>query len=240
LAAVLGRKKNAEALLRLCRIDRCNPGEGLRSIEGPEPLTPTLSHKGRGGALPSLSQIGLRQPLDTLFIARSLRTTDLPVVPMCRSSTKLRLIPNQIYISRRPVLTQRGVSRSSRTLERDAMDAGGAADERVDLRTAKSCGPDAPTLASSRRRQLRRRRWQTSPVTEESAKETVNTIAQGMPGESGGPVVTMLVWFLFLPHARLRVRRAPGIPCALVFEAKDSCTTRAQSAPRGYFCHART
>jgi hypothetical protein len=35
--------------------------------------------------------------------------------------------------------------------ERDAMDAGGAADERADLRTAKSCGPDAPTLASSRR-----------------------------------------------------------------------------------------
>src|ERR1700732_1319670 len=98
---------------------------------------------------------------------------------MCRSSTKLRLIPNQIYISRRPVLIQRGVSRSSRTLERDAMDAGGAADERVALRTAKSCGPDAPTLASSRWRQLRRRRWQTSPVTEESAKETVKTIAQG-------------------------------------------------------------
>src|ERR1700687_2409021 len=30
------------------RIDRCDPGEGLRSIEGPEPLTPTLSHKGEG------------------------------------------------------------------------------------------------------------------------------------------------------------------------------------------------
>jgi len=27
----------------------------------------------------------------------------------------------------------------------------------------------------------RRRRWQTSPITGESAKETVNTIAQGMP-----------------------------------------------------------
>ena len=29
------------------------------------------------------------------------------------------------------------------------MDAGGAADERAALRTEKSCGPDAPTLASS-------------------------------------------------------------------------------------------
>src|SRR5258708_15135466 len=38
--------------------------------------------------------------------------------------------------------------------------------------------------------QFRRRRWQTSPVTGESAKETVKTIAQGMPGDSGEPVVT--------------------------------------------------
>jgi hypothetical protein len=58
------------------------------------------------------------------------------------------------------------------------------------LRTAKSCGPDAPTLASSWRRQLRWRRWQTSPVTGESAKETVKTIARGMPGVSGVTVVT--------------------------------------------------
>ena len=32
---------------------------------------------------------------------------------------------------------------------RDAMDAGGAADESADLRTAKPRGPDVPTLASS-------------------------------------------------------------------------------------------
>src|SRR6202043_2772549 len=34
------------------RIARCDPGEGLRSIERPEPLTPTLSRKGRGSSLP--------------------------------------------------------------------------------------------------------------------------------------------------------------------------------------------
>src|SRR5881398_3394818 len=34
------------------RIDRCDPGEGLRSIDRPEPLTPALSHKGRGSAPP--------------------------------------------------------------------------------------------------------------------------------------------------------------------------------------------
>ena len=51
----------------------------------------------------------------------------------------------------------------------DAMDAGGARDESAYLRTAKSCGPDAPTLASSWRKRFRRRRWQESPVTGESA-----------------------------------------------------------------------
>ncbi len=44
---------------------------------------------------------------------------------------------------------ERGVSRSSRTLGRDAMDAISAADESAVLRTAKSCGPDAPMLASN-------------------------------------------------------------------------------------------
>jgi hypothetical protein len=43
------------------RIDRCDPGEGLRSIDRPRPLTPTLSHKGRGGAPPSV------QVLDSIF-----------------------------------------------------------------------------------------------------------------------------------------------------------------------------
>src|SRR5712664_1593566 len=59
-------------------------------------------------------------------------------------------------------------------------------------RTAKSCGPDAPTLASSSRScvgptGLRQnlsvgRRWQKSPVTGESTKETVKTIACGNAG----------------------------------------------------------
>jgi hypothetical protein len=49
------------------------------------------------------------------------------------------------------------------------MDAMAAQDERRYSRTAKSCGPDAPTLASSLRF-TRRRRWQESPVTGESTK----------------------------------------------------------------------
>ena len=79
-------------------------------------------------------------------------------------------------------------------------------------RTAKSCGPDAPTLASSLQVVTFRRWWQESPVTEESAKETVKTTAQGMPVDGGVPVVTTLVCF-FISHARLRVRTAhPAFP----------------------------
>src|ERR1700720_3642194 len=68
------------------------------------------------------------------------------------------------------------------------------------LRAAKSWGPDAPTLASSLWRRIgptgflmchfRRRRWQKSPVTGESTKETVKTIACGNAGCSGATVVT--------------------------------------------------
>jgi hypothetical protein len=49
------------------------------------------------------------------------------------------------------------------------------------MRTAKSCGPGAPTLAS-RLRNIRKRRWQESPVTGESTKQAVKTIAQGKLG----------------------------------------------------------
>ena len=67
----------------------------------------------------------------------------------------------------------------------DAVDADCALRRGRMRRTAKSCGPDAPTLASSFVELSAKRRWQESPVTEESAKEAVKTIAWGMPGETG-------------------------------------------------------
>jgi hypothetical protein len=57
-------------------------------------------------------------------------------------------------------------------------------------RTAKSCGPDAPTLASSWRKRFRRRWWQESPVTRESPKQPLTPSRAGMPGDSGATVVT--------------------------------------------------
>jgi hypothetical protein len=99
----------------------------------------------------------------------------------------------------------------------NAMDVSALRGERRVKRTAKSCGPDAPTLASSVRKMLRRRRWQQSPVTGESTKETVKTIAQGRPDCSGEPVVTMLVCFYFCTRG-CGCGRASGFPCALCFE----------------------
>jgi hypothetical protein len=57
--------------------------------------------------------------------------------------------------------------------------------------------------------------WQQARLTREITKETVKTIARGMPGVSGVTVVTTLVCF-FISHTRLRAQRAPGVPCALV------------------------
>jgi hypothetical protein len=54
--------------------------------------------------------------------------------------------------------------------------------------------------------------WQTSPVTKESTKETVKTIARGMPGETGVTVVTLLVCFvLFCTRGCGRIER-PAFP----------------------------
>src|SRR6202035_2342333 len=79
------------------------------------------------------------------------------------------------------------------------------------LRTAKSCGPDAPTLASSVAEVSARRWWQESPVTRESAKETVKTIARGMPDVSGVTVVTNACAFYHCARGCGRAER-PAFP----------------------------
>jgi hypothetical protein len=83
-------------------------------------------------------------------------------------------------------------------------------------------GPDTPLSAGDGDKKAR------SPG---SAKETVKTIAQETPGVSGEPVVTMLVCF-FNSHARLRVQRAPGFPCALCFETACFFVQLGRAAPR--------
>jgi len=82
-------------------------------------------------------------------------------------------------------------------------------------RTAKSCGPDAPTLASSWRRCFRIALATVARKPGHRGERDISckTIARGMPGVSGVTVVTNAR--VFYHHARLRAQPAPGIPCAL-------------------------
>jgi hypothetical protein len=83
----------------------------------------------------------------------------LPVVPICRNPTALISPPNQRHFTPHPV-PQEGRTRRHERWVRDAVDADATRDERRLRRTAKSCGPDTPTLVSSLRVKIRRRRWQ--------------------------------------------------------------------------------
>ena len=67
-------------------------------------------------------------------------------------------LPQISGISHRPALDKRGASRSSGTLSAGCDGRGTSTDERCCTRTAKSCGPGAPWLASSWRRCLASRR----------------------------------------------------------------------------------
>src|SRR5712672_1447607 len=86
-------------------------------------------------------------------------------------------------------------------------------------RTAKSCRSDAPMLASSLLEGAQAT-VSNKPGHRGEREVSRKTIAWGMPGRSGVTVVTMLVC-LFLSHTRLRVHRAPGIPCALYYRGQD-------------------
>jgi hypothetical protein len=105
---------------------------------------------------------------------------------------------------------------------RDAMDAFGAADECTDKRTAKSRGPDIPTLISGATRKRCHLRRQKSPVSGASAKEAVKTIAQGRPDRSGEPVVDYLRAFHFCTRSCGCIW-ASGFPCALHFGVAHLC-----------------
>ena len=79
-------------------------------------------------------------------------------------------------------------------------------------RTAKSCGPGAPTLALSERSDplmtVARK-----PGSPRRSRISRNTIAQGRPVAPAEPVVLPRA---FLLHADHGCQPAPGLPCALV------------------------
>jgi hypothetical protein len=183
--------------------------------------------------------------LDWPVIDRNPRVPDLGgVSSLLRKNISVRARPKSLLHPRRLVPLEGRIAIVT-DAGRDAVDAGGASDE------GANCGRRSRVVLTPRRwRQvggrrcrpyrarhadIRWRRWQTSPVTGESAKETVKTIACGNAGCSGGPVATTSCATNTL-HTRLRVRRAPGIPHALYFGANDSGTTRARRAARGRRC----
>jgi hypothetical protein len=103
------------------------------------------------------SRLSLRYrvlPLDIPVLPYALAPTDLPVVPFGRSGFACCdvQITGRIRAVSHP---KRGALRGRHERwERDAVDAFDAQDERMDRRTAKSCGPDASTLASSRQKRF--------------------------------------------------------------------------------------
>jgi hypothetical protein len=106
---------------------------------------------------------------------------------------------------------------------RDAVDAEGAFDERHMMRTAKPCGPDASTPASSL--------WKATSAGDGGNKADLRgergISRKPLRGDAGllrRPRCEYSCAYL-LPHAhtRLRVRLAPGIPPALFFERAERC-----------------
>jgi hypothetical protein len=85
----------------------------------------------------------------------------------------------------------------------------------IDPRTAKACGPDAPTLVSSLAEATSQATVARKPGHRGERAISRKTIARGMPGDAGVTVVTTLVCFDFIAREAAGAIGAPGIPCAL-------------------------
>jgi hypothetical protein len=128
--------------------------------------------------------------------------------------------PNHFYIHHRPV-PQRGGSRSSRTRGRMRWT------QVAPWTRALSCGRRSRVVLTPRRwRQVLEKQasqgrwWQESPVTKESAKEAVKTIARGMPGVFRCDLTNACALYHYICTRGYRAHRAPGIPCALCSEGR--------------------
>src|SRR5450631_2478043 len=112
-------------------------------------------------------------------------------------------------------------------------------------RTAKSCGPDAPTLASSSRScvgptGLKTKLNPRTTVAKQPGHRgehdiSVKTIACGNAGRFRCTRCYSCAFYHYKVHTRLRVQRAPGIPHALK-GAEDKCKPRAHRAARSRIC----
>src|SRR5882724_7817125 len=98
-------------------------------------------------------------------------------------------------------------------------------------RTAKSCGPDAAVLASSRRNIFPQATVARKPITGEITKETVKTIARGMPGYSGVTVVTNACAFYQYTRGCGRIER-PAFPAPSDWRVRNFLASLGRMASR--------
>src|SRR5207247_1679858 len=98
-------------------------------------------------------------------------------------------------------------------------------------RTAKSCGSDAPMLASSLREEAQMT-VSNKPGHRGEREVSRKTIARGMPGRSGVTVVTMLVCFiLFRTRDCGRIAR-PAFPAPSDLRGQEIQANLARKARR--------
>jgi hypothetical protein len=134
---------------------RLQDGRGVRPscaglARASKVVIPGCAARRRPGIHFATNRLDKRIP-DSRYAASGM-TPDLPVVPICRRHFCLRRRANHRHFSARPAPLKRGASRSSRTLGAGCGGRYAARRRRASMRTAKSCGPDASTLASNRRK----------------------------------------------------------------------------------------
>jgi hypothetical protein len=139
---------------------------------------------------------------------------DLPVVLKCRIPSGLLSPPNQRHILHHPV-PHRGALANVTNVGAGCGGRGCVARRATLTRTAKSRGPDTPTLVSSSCGTIRENdggKKARSPGR--ARRKPLKPLRREGRSVSAEPVCSCA---FLLPdlHARPRVQRAPGLPCAL-------------------------
>jgi hypothetical protein len=137
LPATSGLPPSAD-IIRLVRL--------IRPVQGAQ--IARTANSTAGGKAPSLPHQRRRE---TTRRANHLGNLATPLSSPSRKNILIFRRAESLYILRRPVLP-RGVSRSSRTRGGMRWTQGALKTRALSLRTEKSCGPDAPVLASSSRK----------------------------------------------------------------------------------------
>jgi hypothetical protein len=150
---------------------------------------------------------------------------------------------------------KRGVSRSSRTLGAGCDGRFSFARRATLLRTGEVVWSWRPDAGVKLAEGIPQATVAKSPVTGESTKETVKTIAQGRPGQSGEPVVTTLVCFIYFAreaagatgtrlslrplsfegHCLAKLGRVAPRECGFVFEIRKPSLRGAKRRSNPFF-----